>query len=75
MFKGRIALLLRTLVLYPASGLAAGALSFVSFDEATNQLVIDVNGMSIMLAAAIWSIGSGGTFAWSRLIKNAGGDT
>lgn len=66
-------LLLRIALLYPASGLLAGAVGFVDFDKVSGLLTVDVNAASVALAGLIYSAGVGGTFAWSRLVKGRGG--
>lgn len=71
---GQIALLLRVFILLPLAGLAA-ALPFVTFDKAAGLLTIDLNAASLAIAVLLYGLLSGGTFAWSRWVKEAGGKT
>lgn len=75
MDKGMVALFVRTMFLYPAAGAVSAMYGFVNFDEATGELLIDVDAVSLWVAGAIWVGGSGITFAWSRFMKNRGGAT
>ncbi|SDJ55469.1 hypothetical protein [Salipiger marinus] len=71
---GQIALLLRVFILLPLAGLAA-ALPFVTYDKAAGLITIDVNAASVAAAVVLYSLVSGGTFAWSRWVKGVGGRT
>lgn len=71
---GQIALLLRTLLLYPLAGLLS-TLAIVDFDQATGILTIDLNAGSLVLAGLIWAAVSGGTFGLSRIAKALGWET
>lgn len=75
MFQNKIALLLRTMVLYPAAGFLSATVPFAAFSEDTGVLMIDLNAGSVALAATIWAAVAGGTFTWSRFIKRKGGAT
>ncbi|MCD1616496.1 hypothetical protein ACFSDD_13585 [Salipiger marinus] len=71
---GQIALLLRVFILLPLAGLAA-TLPFVTYDKAAGLLTIDLNAASLAIAALLYGLLSGGTFAWSRWVKGVGGKT
>lgn len=71
---GQIALLLRVFILFPLAG-AVAFLPFVDYDEAAGLLTIDLNAASVAASVALYSLVSGGTFAWSRWVKGLGGET
>lgn len=69
---GKIALILRTLVMYPAAGALAMFFGFVDFDKATGLMTVDTNGASVLVAGVIWASVAGGTFGLSRVFKRIG---
>jgi hypothetical protein len=71
---GQIALLLRVFILLPLAGLSA-TLPFVTYDKAAGLLTIDLNAASLAIAVLLYGLLSGGTFAWSRWVKEVGGRT
>jgi len=70
----QLALIIRIAVLYPLAGVAA-AFPFVTFEEAAGLLTIDINAGAVALAAVLYGVLTGGTFAWSRWLKARGGAT